>query len=89
MSEINDNRAYIFIIMLFGAFVSFWIFLVLFTYYQCVFKPKRKIEWYRKSFEKLGYRVMVYPFAAFQSSLQNQTKIDEKEKGDPFETIKK
>ena len=36
----------------------------------------------------MGYKVKVYPFAPFYSVIQKLTKEDEKQKGDPFYTVK-
>ena len=64
--------------MWFVILLTLFILIILATYYQCVFKPKRIIDSYKKQFEKLGYKVKVCPFAPFNSALQKQIKTDEK-----------
>lgn len=74
--------------MLIAFLLSFLILLILSFYYLCILSPKKKIQWYKKNIENLGYKVETYDFMPLNSALHSQANIDTYKTGDAMHTMK-
>ena len=54
--------------------VSALLFMAVYAYYVLIYTTKKTILHYQKAFEERGYKVQVYPFSFFGSSVREKMK---------------